>query len=418
MQRSSKRPAVRAWSLSGSAAAAALMTLAVTGGACAFQLPDRCETLGIICQEGQQCAADQAVCIDFIGCGNGLLEPGEACDDGNTVDGALDDTGTLVLDSCSRDCFSTQECGNSIVDPGEECDQGIRNGAADGICNRGCRLVKRLCGNNIVDTDGDEECDPGPIDSVSCNSNMAGPVGCKASRCGDGYFNAMAGEQCDSGGTDSAQCNGATCTGPVCGDLYVNSAAGESCDSIVDTAGCNGRFSGPVSCHAPACGDGHVNAKFTPPGGSAVEQCDNASGIDSTTCNGNNHGANGPGSCRLPSCGDGYVNPAFVPAGGSSGEQCDALGGDDTASCNGRNSGSASCKLARCGDNHVNVFAGEECDEGVADTGICNGSNTGVVQCKFARCGDDYINSQAGEECESDASCPLPGRRCMGCRCL
>ncbi len=45
-------------------------------------------------------------------CGDGTRDPGEVCDDGNTVGG----------DGCSANCASTEVCGNGITDPGEECD--------------------------------------------------------------------------------------------------------------------------------------------------------------------------------------------------------------------------------------------------------------------------------------------------------
>jgi cysteine-rich repeat protein len=49
-------------------------------------------------------------------CGDGVIQIGEACDDGNVVDG----------DGCSADCMSTEVCGNGIVDtnanPPEQCD--------------------------------------------------------------------------------------------------------------------------------------------------------------------------------------------------------------------------------------------------------------------------------------------------------
>ena len=48
-------------------------------------------------------------------CGNGLVEPGEACDDGNTVAG----------DGCESDCTeTTQLCGDGLVHSTEECDDG------------------------------------------------------------------------------------------------------------------------------------------------------------------------------------------------------------------------------------------------------------------------------------------------------
>ena len=39
-------------------------------------------------------------------CGDGILDPGEECDDGNTNDG----------DGCSSDCQSSEVCGNGVLD--------------------------------------------------------------------------------------------------------------------------------------------------------------------------------------------------------------------------------------------------------------------------------------------------------------
>lgn len=72
------------------------------------------------------------VCADglcvAVGCGNGVLEAGERCDDGNQV----------ARDGCSADCQSDETCGNQVVDPlqGEQCDDG---GALSGDgCSSGC----------------------------------------------------------------------------------------------------------------------------------------------------------------------------------------------------------------------------------------------------------------------------------------
>jgi len=56
------------------------------------------------------------VAYDLPTCGDGVVEGGEACDDGNTVDG----------DGCQADCTITPEstCGDGVVDTGEECDDG------------------------------------------------------------------------------------------------------------------------------------------------------------------------------------------------------------------------------------------------------------------------------------------------------
>lgn len=73
-------------------------------------------------------ASPANVCLPS-GCGNGLLDPGEICDDRNGV----------VGDGCSSNCLSNETCGNAIVDPvaGEQCDDGDLIGH-DG-CTSNCR---------------------------------------------------------------------------------------------------------------------------------------------------------------------------------------------------------------------------------------------------------------------------------------
>jgi len=74
-------------------------------------------------------------------CGNGIVEPGEECDDGNTVAG----------DGCEN-CLITgvSVCGNGIVEPGEECDDGNN---MNGDCCEECaiRAGCSLCGTEAVD---------------------------------------------------------------------------------------------------------------------------------------------------------------------------------------------------------------------------------------------------------------------------
>jgi len=121
----------------------------------------RCVTAAIaigICAHG--------ACISS-GCGNGVTEPGEACDDGNQVSG----------DGCSADCKSTEVCGNGIADRGEQCDCGTGamhnpacpgpNSDSSGPCSSGCRL---RCGDGVVAAD--EGCDPGASSVVSCAGAM------------------------------------------------------------------------------------------------------------------------------------------------------------------------------------------------------------------------------------------------------
>ena len=328
----------------------AASAIAAVIGSCVFDTRTNfCEQFGLRCKEGQQCAAEQAVCIDIGGCGDGIVEKDEVCDDGNIVDGETDADDVFVPDPCSHDCQSTQLCGNKIVDKGEECDDGSDNGSPTGTCDNRCHKVSRVCGNGVVDVDTPEQCDPGPMDSAGCNSNMAGSASCKPAMCGDGYINTAAREKCDSGTgrPDTPGCNGVLCTVPACGDSYVNMAAGEKCESGgSDTQTCNGTAALSLACHSPSCGDGYINAAFTPSGGKAPEECDNMNGSDSSTCNGNNNGDNGPGSCRHPACGDGYKNA-------QTGEQCDTMGGSDSSSCNGSSADAVKCLLSEIGRAHV-----------------------------------------------------------------
>jgi cysteine-rich repeat protein len=53
-------------------------------------------------------ACDRGVCL-IVECGNGVVQPGEACDDGNNDPG----------DGCSADCLSDETCGNSGMRPHE-----------------------------------------------------------------------------------------------------------------------------------------------------------------------------------------------------------------------------------------------------------------------------------------------------------
>jgi len=65
-------------------------------------------------------------------CGNGIVEEGEQCDDGDDDD----------HDACGNDCTlcpaTEPGCGNGVVEPGEECDDGNTNDS-DG-CSNTCHI--------------------------------------------------------------------------------------------------------------------------------------------------------------------------------------------------------------------------------------------------------------------------------------
>lgn len=85
-------------------------------------------------------------------CGNGRIEAGEQCDDGNTTDG----------DGCSATCHNEgtapPRCGDGKVDIGEQCDDGNTVGG-DG-CEPDCKYsVLSVCGNGKLEVN--EACDDG-----------------------------------------------------------------------------------------------------------------------------------------------------------------------------------------------------------------------------------------------------------------
>ena len=153
------------------------------------------------------------------------------------------------------------------------------------------------------------------------------------------------------------------------------------------------------------CNDAQCGDGFIHAG---VEQCDDAG--ESMACD---------SDCTPALCGDNLLN---VKAG----ESCDTGGFSKTCDND--------CTPPVCGDKLVNPLAGETCDEG-SETASCDDDCTAVVcgdgalnevagelcdtegdsnicdgDCTFPKCGDGYINPKAGENCE-DANMD-PGDGC------
>ena len=79
---------------------------------------------------------------------------------------------------------ASQRCGNGIINSGEECDDGNR--IATDSCTDSCKLA--VCGDGHVRTDlGPSEADFESCDEGEANANTAGCLeGCVVARCGDG----------------------------------------------------------------------------------------------------------------------------------------------------------------------------------------------------------------------------------------
>ncbi len=156
------------------------------------------------CDGGPGCSAQ----CQLPQCGNGVLEFGEQCDDGNLSN----------LDACTIECLQPV-CGDGVVDGFEECDEGDANADSPGTCRTSC--LEPVCGDGILDPD--EVCDDGnDLNTDSC-SNI-----CRAPACGDGIVSPP--ETCDDGDDIVGDTCPNTCISPFCGDGIVQISRGETCD--------------------------------------------------------------------------------------------------------------------------------------------------------------------------------------------
>ncbi len=332
-------------------------------------------------------------------CGDGFLDPGEACDADNVPIanceqlGYYSGTGPVT---CTDDCrldLSTcgARCGDGVIQVayGEECDGAelgqqtcVSAGLGSGTlaCTEGCRLDVSGCSEVAVCGDGlvaapAEDCDRSELQGATCQSlgwyggELACDDGCRYDltdcrpfgRCGDGVIQGDFGEQCDGFALGGETCEGLGYHG---GQL----ACGADC--TLDLTPCEA---------AGRCGDGRLQD-------GAGEQCDGAD-LGSLTC-----GTFFPGyedgtlacldDCTVdtsgcPRCGDGARQAA-------NGEVCDGTDLDG----------------ARCED--LGFYAGSlACAPGcdAFDPSACGGA-----------CGDAVVQGAFGEDCEPS----LPVDACCG----
>jgi len=243
-------------------------------------------------------------------CGNGIIDPGEECDDGNTYPG--DGCSALCqVDNCRFGCwctaFSAREvCGDGVLTHFEVCDDGNTN-SGDG-CASDCYTVE-----------------PGYRCAVL--GRPCTPI------CGDGRV--LATETCDDG----------------------NTVAGDGCSSICLTEPGWDCSSGACVRLSPVDGGSETGAVVLYCGDgilSGAEECDD----------GPRNKDNGYGGCstlcKYIGCGDGILNGP---------EECD-LGSENGSSHSNPDGCSVACARSHfCGDGIVDTAFGEQCDSG-ADNGL------------------------------------------------
>ena len=315
------------------------------------------------CPYGErECNVCNAICQVEAGdaryCGDGLLDPSEDCDDGNTETEECaygQESCQVCNDQCELEAGITHYCGDEVIDETEDCDDG---GLADlpcpygvrcSVCNDRCELILGLtpyCGDGIVDEA--EECDLGNLQSDYCEYGQSQCQVCSANctykagiiqSCGDGIID-EAEEECDDGNTLTEACE------------YNNLSPCFVCNAQCQV----------VSGVIQSCGDQVIQ--------SGLEQCDDGNRLAGDGCDEN---------CLTERCGNGVVQEGL-------GEQCDDHNRISGDGCD------ANCQL-ECGDGFQSNL--EECDDGnrVAGDG-CN------EFCQSEYCGNGLTEEINGEECD------------------
>jgi cysteine-rich repeat protein len=171
---------------------------------------------GVVDCTDPDCWADPA--CGAATCGNGVVDAGEECDDGNAVNGdgcdvtcmletngelcsdRLDNDGDGLVDCADPDCASypgcAGYCGDGILDAGEECDDG--NDVDGDGCGTDCLVegTETVCDDGLDDDgDGLVDCaDPQCYEDSSCAPVCGNGIVEEAEMCDDG--NALDGDGC------------------------------------------------------------------------------------------------------------------------------------------------------------------------------------------------------------------------------
>lgn len=335
-------------------------------------------------------------CAEPTGCGDGVIDGTEVCDDGGTSAG--DGCGPTCLIEPGWTCSGAPStcapiCGDGLVRGIEGCDDagtilGDGCGATCQVeagysCSGTPSICMTGCGDGLIR--GSEACDDhNLLSGDGCNAacqletgwSCAGEPTTCASVCGDGLL--RGGETCDDGGTSSGNGCDATChleTGwicsgtpslchTICGDGLI--LGGEACDDGGTASGngcsatcqietgwtCGGAPSGCL----PICGDGLRRG---------TEACDDGGTVTGDGCDGGcalelGWSCAGQPSACAPVCGDGLLAGGETCDDGSvaSNDGCSALCQIETGwQCNNEPS---TC-LPICGDGLLR--SDEECDD-------------------------------------------------------
>ncbi|HEY0478660.1 MAG TPA: DUF4215 domain-containing protein [Kofleriaceae bacterium] len=287
-----------------------------------------------------------------IGCGNGVREQGEECDDGNRSD-----TDDCVSSNPDPATCKNATCGDGKINARTEtCDDGALNGtvASPNHCSATCQAVS--CGNGVIEQG--EECDDGSTGAI--NNNGAGKrcnAACQFNVCGDND-KLLGVEQCDDGNPTEGDGCDTNCTFSACGNGI--KAGTEACDdgNVVNGDGCD------TNCTVSACGNGiKAGTETCDDGNTITETC--PYGTSCTVCDATCHQVAG----AVPACNDGNLD------GGH--EICD----DGNAACGTCNASCSAVKTALAATGVIFAAAGGNIVEG--DHFVINDGAGTTINFKF-----------------------------------
>jgi len=330
-----------------------------------------CSTVAVsdgVCGLAEACVA--------AGCGNGVVDGPEACDDGNDVpgDGCEDD--------CSFSCTDDSHCGDGVYCNGvETCDllthtcqtgEAVVCDASDACHTASCIEEEQRCGESLIDADGDGEA---PSHLGGCGTDCDDEDGARAAAHQEICSN-LIDDDCDPATMDAST----TLYYPDCdGDGFA--AAGttptSSCMPPASCGDCPCTTRAPTSALNTDCndGDGDVQPMATERAGDEIDQnCD------------------GRELCFLDDDNDGYRPNAMATiesANLSCGDTREARASEPTTDCN---DGAASIRPG------VSELPGDEVDQN------CDGRET----C-YADADRDGYRASTATVTSTDLSCSAAG---------
>ena len=270
---------------------------------CQIEAPYWACSFGMACIDVRDCAAiadagGDGGCVippKAPVCGDGFIDPGEACDDSNTMGGdgcSLDCKAieaNFVCPTPGAKCVSTMICGDGILQGTEQCDDGNTSAKVDG-CSATCTL------------------DPGwvcPLPGTACS----------AAKCGDGLL--AGSEECDDKNNIDGDGCSATCKLQTTTITVAPTSTTQGSTTVV-----NWTCPTPGSpCVKTLCGAANG---ANPPTVDGTEQCDDGNSKPFDGCSPDcRWEPNCPDGACKSRCGDGLLADYDADGDGKQDEFCD-----------------------------------------------------------------------------------------------